>query len=154
MRPASCLEVVDGASTQTYNEAVKLTLAVCLVLAVLACKDPNSYQPFDPNMPDPPAAPVLTNPTDGWMSDSYAYPQDVYLSWAGVAGAQFYEIQVTRDSLFGDPGPGQRVYQTSLTVTEPTYGYYYWRVRAASRNWNNYTDWSTPFWFGLPNPTR
>jgi hypothetical protein len=135
-------------------ETMKLALAVCLTLVALACKDPNSYEPFDPTMPDPPAPPVLTSPANGWLSPSFAYPQDVYLSWTDVAGVQFYQLQVTRDSLFRNPGPDQRVYQTSITVTEPTYGYYFWRVRAASRNWNNYTDWSAPFRFGLPNPAR
>jgi hypothetical protein len=135
-------------------KAMKLALVACLVLAVLACKDPNSFQPFDPTMPDPPAPPVLSSPVNGWLSDSYAYPQDVYLSWHGVAGTQFYEIQVTWDSLFRDPNPGQHVYQTSLIVTEPTYGRYFWRVRAASKSWNDYTDWSTPFCFGLPNPAK
>jgi len=138
-------------------KAMKLPLVACLVLAVLACKDPNSFQPFDPTKPDPPGPPVLTYPSNGWTSDKYAYPQDVNLGWQQVSGAQFFQIEVYRDSLLRSQYleySNQRVFQTSLTVPISTYGLHYWRVRAASRNWNNYTNWSSTFEFQLPNPAR
>ena len=138
-------------------KAMKPTLVTCLMLAVLACKDPNSFQPFDPTKPDPPAPPELVYPSNGWVSDRFAYPQDVNFAWQQVPGAQFYQIEVYRDSLlrseylkYSNP----RVAQPPLTASLPYYGSYYWRVRAVSRNWNNYTDWSSPFWFALPNPAR
>lgn len=127
------------------------------LLCLLSCRDPNSYQPFDPSMPDPPAPPALVLPTNGWVSGDFAYPQAVDFTWQGVAGAQFYQIEVYRDSLlrsqylmYSNP----RVYQTSATDTLPYYGLYFWRVRASSRNWNNYTDWSSVSRFALPNPAR
>jgi hypothetical protein len=128
--------------------------AAVALLCLLACRDPNSYQPFDPTKPDPPAPPVLTSPANGWTSDDYAYPQDVSFAWQAVPGAQFYEVQVNTDSLFSGPSPGARVYQTSVTYPMQGFGLYHWRVRAAGRNWNNYTDWSSTFHFALPNPAR
>jgi hypothetical protein len=138
-------------------EAMKLALVAWLTLAVLACKDPNSFQPFDPTKPDPPGPPVLTYPVNNWISDDYAYPQNVSFAWQGVPGAQFHQIEVYRDSLLRSQYlvyANERVTQPSLTASCPTYGWYYWRVRAASRDWNNYTDWSSPFRFGLRNPVR
>ena len=134
---------------------MRLALVAGLVLALLACTDPNSFQPFDPTKPDPPGPPVLVQPSSGWMSDQYGYPQDVSFGWQQVSGAQFYQIEVYRDSLLRSQYlayANERVTQPSLAASLSTYGWYYWRVRAASRNWNNYTAWSAPFRFGLPNP--
>ena len=128
--------------------------AAVALLCLLACKDPNSYQPFDPTKPDPPAPPVLSYPINGWLSDSYAYPQNVNFGWQAVPDAQFYEIQINADSLSPSPRPGLRVNRTSVAESIPECGRYYWRVRAASSDWNNYTDWSLPFHFTLPNPGR
>lgn len=128
--------------------------ALVSLLSLLSCRDPNSYQPFDPTKPDPPAPPVLAHPSNGWMSDDYAYPQNVSFAWQAVPGAQFYEMQYHTDSLFPIANPGLHVYQTSVVVSVQGHGRYYWRVRAAGSNWNNYTDWSLPFRFTLPNPGR
>ena len=138
-------------------KVMKLTLVACLVLAVLACKDPNSFQPFDPTKPDPPAAPQLVAPRDSWISDSYAYPQEVWFSWQPVSGTGFYEFEAYNGWTI-DPRylvfANQRVTSTALTTSFAYYGKYCWRVRAASRNWNNYTNWSAPFRFGLQNPGK
>ena len=125
---------------------------VVALLCLLACRAPNSYQPFDPTKPDPPAPSELTCPANGWISDDYAYPQNVCFGWQAVPGAQFYEMQIQTDSLFPSTHPGLHVYQTSVDWSIQACGRYYWRVRAASSNWNNYTDWSSPFHFSLPNP--
>ena len=138
-------------------KAMKLALVACLVLVVIACKDPNSFQPFDPTKPDPPAPPQLSLPTDNWISDDFGYPQDVTLGWQPLPGAQFYQVEVYRDSLLRSQYlfySNARVTLTSVTASLPYYGLYFWRVRAASRNWNNYTDWSSPFRFALPNPAK
>jgi hypothetical protein len=135
---------------------MKWSASVAL-LCLLACKDPNSFQPFDPSMPDPPAPPGLVYPVNGWVSDNWGYPQDVDFSWQRLPEAQFYQIEVYKDSLLPSGHltySNQRVTSIALTASFDHYGRYYWRVRAASRNWNNYTDWSEPFWFGLPNPAR
>jgi hypothetical protein len=133
---------------------MKRRAACAVLLCLLACRDPNSYQPFDPTNPDPPAPPVLTYPANGWMSDDYAYPQNVSFAWKAVPGSQFYELQIQTDSLFPSPHPGLRVYQTSLVYSLQRFGLYYWRVRAVSNDWNNYTDWSDPLHFTLPNPGK
>lgn len=131
---------------------MKWLFASAALLCLLACRDPNSYQPFDPTKPDPPAPPVLSYPANGWMSGEYAYPQNVSFAWQAVPGAQFYELQYHTDSLFPIAGPGLHVYQTSVDYSLQTFGLYYWRVRAVSSDWNDYTDWSSPFHFTLPNP--
>jgi hypothetical protein len=135
---------------------VKWWVASVALLGMLACRDPYSYQPSDPTRPDPPAPPVLICPANGWVSGDFTYPQEVSLSWEAVPGAQFYEFQVTHDSLFQSIyiPLGPHIYETSVAESIRLFGLYYWRVRAASRNWNNYTDWSLPFRFTLPNPGR
>ncbi len=134
--------------------AMKLTLVACLVLAVLACTDPYDFEPGDPTKPNPPAPPQLVHPEDGWQGE-FRYPQDVSFGWQQTSGAQFYQIEVYRDSLLRSQYlfySNTRVTQTAVTASLPYYGLYFWRVRAASRNWNDYTDWSSPFRFVLPNP--
>ena len=63
--------------------AMKLTLVACLMLAIVACKDPNSFQPFDPNNPDPPDAPQLVAPANGWTSDQFAAREEAQQSLDG-----------------------------------------------------------------------
>jgi len=138
-------------------KAMKLTLVACLVLTLFACTDPYAFEPGDPTKPDPPAPPQLVAPGDSWRSDQYGYPQDVNFGWQQVSGAQFYQIEVYIDSLLRSEYlryANERVTQPSLTASFSICGLYYWRVRAASRNWNNYTSWSSPFRFGLPNPAK
>jgi len=138
-------------------EEVKPVLIFGLMLALLACKDPYEFEPGDPTKPDPPPPPELLQPQNGWQSDLYQYPQQVNFDWQALPGALFYQIEVYRDSLlraqylvYSNP----RATQTSGSAALSIYGWYFWRVRAASKNWNNYTDWSQPFRFGLPNPAR
>ena len=133
---------------------MKWWLVPVALLSLLACRDQNSYLPFDPTKPEPPAPPVLVHPAYGWMCDDYRYPQNVSFGWQAVPGAQFYEMQVNDDSLFPGTRPFWRVYQTSAVYSFQTYGVRYWRIRAASNGWNNYTDWSSPFRFSLPNPGK
>lgn len=133
--------------------AMRIFLA--LLLLVAACRDPYDFEPGDPTKPDPPAPPVLVFPPDGHMGDNYSYPQVVSLEWRSLPGATFYQVEVYTDSLL------TRLYlsedRITATRTAPSfgrYGTYYWHVRAASRSWNDYTDWSAPFRFTLPNPAR
>jgi hypothetical protein len=58
-------------------KTVKPALVACFVLAVLACKDANSFQPFDPTKSDPPAPPELIQPGNDWMSDHFGCLQEV-----------------------------------------------------------------------------
>jgi len=135
---------------------MKLTLVACLVLVLFTCTDPFSFEPGDPTKPDPPAPPQLVYPEVGWWGE-YIYPQNVDFGWAQTPGAQFFQIEVYRDSLLRNEYQvyaNKQVTLTQITATINYWGKYFWRVRAASRNWNNYTDWSEPSWFVLPNPAR
>ena len=136
---------------------MRLLLSASLVLAILACTDPYSFEPGDPTKPDPPAPPQLVAPGDSWRSDDYSYPQEVAFEWHPISGPVFYQFEAYSDVTI-DPQhlvyANQRVTSPTLTASFSRYGQYYWCVRAASRNWNDYTDWSTPFQFTLPNPAR
>ena len=122
---------------------------------LLACRNPYDFQPGDPTKPDPPAAPVLSSPPDRYKGDNYSYPQDVSLEWRAVAGATFYQVEVYSDSLLTRLYLSEgRVTTTRVVSAFGRYGTYFWHARAASRSWNDYTDWSAPFRFTLPNPTR
>ncbi|MCX6843165.1 MAG: hypothetical protein NTX53_12875 [candidate division WOR-3 bacterium] len=127
------------------------------LLCLLACTDPYSFEPGDPTKPDPPAPPQLVAPGDSWMSDDYGYPQEVAFEWKPVPGAVFYQFEAYNEWVI-DPqhlvSANQRVTSPGLTTSFGSCGRYYWRVRAASKNWNDYTEWSQPFRFGLPNPAR
>ncbi|MBM3315647.1 hypothetical protein FJY71_07425 [candidate division WOR-3 bacterium] len=129
---------------------------VLAALLLLACKDPFDFEPGDPTKPDPPGPPVLMFPVDGENTGNYAYPQDVRFEWRPLSRAEFYQIEVYSDSVLNvgtlvasDP----RVNGTTVTLTFQWWGFYYWRVRAASRSWNNYTAWTAIRQFILPNPS-
>jgi len=125
-------------------------------LVILSCKDPYGYEPFDPTKPDPPAAPILQEPTNGKQLDNYAYPQNVTLKWKSVAGTRYYQIEVYSDSVLTPENLQQPlisdIYSTQRAVTFYDHGDYYWRVRAYSPNWNWYTGWSQVWQFWLPDP--
>ncbi len=130
---------------------------IASTLALLACTDPFSFEPGDPTKPDPPAPPQLTAPADGWRSGDYGYPQSVTFSWQPLSGPVFYQFEAYDDSALVPDNlvyENKRVGSNTLAVSFYRYGRYYWRVRAASREWNDYTDWSEPFRFLLPNPAR
>jgi len=135
----------------------KLLMVVGIIFLLMSsgCKDPFSFQPDDPSKPNPPAAPILVHPADGEFIPNYAYPQNVEFEWQRVSGATSYQYEC-----YSDPGlnPATLIYSnyrvtgTKISVRFSRYGEYYWRVRSASPNWNNYTDWSRVFSFTLPNP--
>ena len=137
---------------------MKKVFLFALVAILLGCRDPFDYQHHDPGNPDPPGAPILVSPKDGANMGYEGFPRDVAFEWNPVAGASFFQLEVYTDSVpvaqnlhtFRD-----QIAALGVTVTFPRYGFYYWRVRAASpRRWNNYTDWSGLRWFVIPNPTR
>lgn len=136
--------------------AVPFILILWLMgLISISCQDPFDFQPGDPTKPDPPAAPVLVRPADGEFIPNYAYPQDVEFEWQHISGATAYQYECYNDSslnaaslVYSNP----RITTNITSVRFTRYGIYYWRVRAVSPNWNNYTAWSRPFKFLLPNP--
>ncbi|MEO0077770.1 MAG: hypothetical protein ABIK86_02050 [candidate division WOR-3 bacterium] len=131
---------------------VKRVLA--MLLLVFACKDPYDFEPGDPNKPNPPAAPALRSPADGYNTETYVYPQDVELTWYPVERAEFYQVRVYRDSLLQHLVAANDRARAVSMVFSLSFGQYYWRVRAASRQWNNYTDWSVTWRFIVPSPAR
>lgn len=134
-------------------------LLLALTLLLLGCKDPFDFEPHDPSLPNPPGPPILVYPEDGkkFKYDT-PYPRDVTLKWNAVPGAEFYQVEIYRDSVLTEPNLYvpliNYVYAAQVTVSFRTYGFYYWRVRADSpRRWNALTDWSGVWVFALPNPT-
>jgi hypothetical protein len=133
---------------------VKRLALLAVLLALFACKDPYSFE----TKPDPPPPPKLTQPAYGWISPDFAYPQDIELAWDGLPGTLFYQVGIYReDSTLQSRSlawSSERLPYARVTARLGRYGRYYWRVRAASRNWNNYTNWSAASKFALPNPAR
>lgn len=130
--------------------------ALVLVLLLLACKDPQGFEPDEREKLDPPPAPALTHPADRELIMNYAYPQDQVLRWEPVPGALSYEVELYYDSSLSlkrlyaalDDVPGSQ-----SVVSFRSHGTYFWRVRAESPNWKWYTDWSLVWRFTLPDPT-
>ncbi len=132
--------------------SVKRVLA--MLLLVLACKDPYDFEPGDPSKPNPPAAPALRSPADGYNTETYVYPQDVELIWYPVERAEFYQVRVYRDSLLQHLVAANDRARSVSVVFSLSFGQYFWHVRAASRQWNDYTDWSVTWRFIVPSPAR
>ncbi|MGQ9708332.1 MAG: hypothetical protein ACUVUR_05600 [bacterium] len=143
----------SGATVGRRRKGLRFGL---LLVILFGCKEPFSFQPDDPTKPDPPAAPILVRPANGDFIPNYAYPQDVEFEWQRVSGATSYQYECYKDSGLN---PVSMVYSNSrvtgnkISVRFSRCGVYYWRVRAASPNWNNYTSWSQVFRFILPDPT-
>ncbi len=134
---------------------MKRVALILMALFISGCKDPFGFQPGDPTKPDPPPAPVLIRPTDGEFIPNYTYPQDVEFEWQQIKGANSYQYECYNDSALKPQSlvhSNPRITANKTSVRFSHYGIYYWRVRAASPNWNNYTPWSIPFKFLLPNP--
>jgi hypothetical protein len=125
-----------------------------LVLLAFGCKDPFDYEPGDPTKPDPPAAPALYSPADGYNTGVYVYPQDVELVWKAVAGAEFYQVRVYSDSMLQRLAASNDRARAVSETFSLSFSKYYWRVRAVSRQWNDYTDWSATWTFIIPSPSR
>lgn len=137
---------------------MKRSALLTVLLILFACRDPYSFEPNDPTKPDPPPPPRLVLPAYGWISEDFAYPQDISLGWDGLPGVLFYQVEIYLNDSTLQSGSltwsSQRVLYPSVTVQLGWYGWYFWRVRAASRGWNGYTDWSAASRFALPNPAR
>jgi hypothetical protein len=133
----------------------RLSLLV-IVLVLLGCKDPYSFEPHDPDLPDPPGAPTLSYPENGRNTKDYGYPQDVALGWNPVSRAEFYQIEVFTDSVLVEANlytTVDRANGTEHVLSCRSYGFYYWRVRADSpHRWNRASDWSAVRFFVCPNP--
>ena len=132
-------------------------LVILLIMAVLigyGCKDPDEYDPEEPQYP-PPGPPQLILPYPDTNLCSGSPFQNVFFDWSTVSGAEIYEIQT-------DSTLSWSTAEITRATNPPTYiGLYrysgnapwYARIRAASSNWTNYTDWSESRRFFLrPDP--
>lgn len=98
---------------------------------------------------NPPAAPILSLPSDGATGIS----TNPTLSWNLSSGATLYRLQVSTDSTFSDivfdhggiTGASQQVSDLAGTTT------YYWHVNATNADGTN--DWSTIWSFTTESPT-
>jgi len=106
------------------------------------CKDPNEYKPPEDTLQLPPGPPTLIYPphdTVIWYEDPF--PHTVILRWSNVEGAEFYHLQYAADSsmslgsiMRADNNYYELIFYDNATV--------YWRARAASSQWQWYTNWS------------
>jgi len=73
----------------------------------------------------------------------HPYPNDLELGWGYIEEAEYYELQVSHNSLFPAGGTDEfRAYDYFYTYEITHNGIYYWRVRAYNPNWTWFTDWS------------
>lgn len=93
-----------------------------------------------------PAAPTLLAPTNG----AYLNNRTPTFVWRTSTGANYYELQVSADSLFStrviSVGLPETTYAPSSSLAD---GRYYWRVRPSANAGNTWGDFSTVFSFSL-----
>lgn len=133
----------------TFGRAIHTTvffvIPIVMVLTINyhGCKDPTEYEPpFDSLFP-PPTAPTLINPTTDtvfWFTTPF--PHDIIFRWSQVENAEYYQLQVTQDSTQLPIATPVKAESSSISYTLTRKGIYFWRVRAYSRKWTWYTDWS------------
>lgn len=126
-----------------------LGTVVGLALLTMSCQNPFDFQPDDDELEPPPAPPALLQPPDDtvfYYDIDEPYPHDIVLEWQYLQGAQYYEIEVSFDSLF--PGATkERIYGASYRYQVENNGVYYWHVRAYSPRWTWYTAFSVTWHF-------
>ena len=120
------------------RQIIILFLSVLLTNG-LSCKDPEEYNPHEPQFP-PPDCPVFILP----YSDTVICDGPVLFDWTVPTGSEIFQIQADTLASFSTA-------ELFLVDAPPTYislRYYhgrtvYWaRIRAGSSAWTNYTTWS------------
>jgi len=129
-------------------------LFVSIMVVANGCKDPDEYNPEEPQYP-PPEPPELILP---YADTNLCYGSrhvPVFFDWATVSGAEIYEIQ-TDSTLSWSTAEITRTSHPPITIGLYRYAStatWYARIRAGSTDWTNYTDWSQPRRFYLkPDP--
>jgi hypothetical protein len=120
-----------------------------ILLSFISCTDPYGYRPDYPDLMDPPLPPVLISPLADAVFLSIV-PTTIKLEWQHVVGAEYYKIEIKRDTLLLDVL--DNVTTTTISYPVTAYGTYYWRVCADSRLWKWYTEWSGFRRFSVINP--
>lgn len=111
--------------------------AAFVLLLTLACGT-------SPSSPETGQTPVLTSPANG---DSLEGP-DVTCSWDAVTGATRYYLQMDSDPSMQSPEQTVTTGST-ITVTPPESGSWWWRVRASVTGQSTYTPWSEVWEFTI-----
>lgn len=137
-----------------YSRIFSIIMLIVFVLMGHGCKDPEDYNPEEPQFPPPPPPELLLPYADTNLCHGSPHVP-VFFDWTTVSGAELYEIQ-TDSTLSWSTAEITRV------SSPPTYiGLYryvenapwYARIRAGSSNWTNYTAWSeTRRFFLRPDP--
>ncbi|MEO0190329.1 MAG: hypothetical protein ABIL18_05055, partial [candidate division WOR-3 bacterium] len=114
------------------------------------CKNPHDYEPKFDSLYPPPAPPQLISPkNDTAIWYGTPFPHNVLLTWSSVNGAEYYQLEIVKDDSSALTGENLiDVDYSSYNFTINRNGYYFWRVRAYSRNWTWYTEWSVVYHFG------
>ncbi len=133
---------------------ITIALVVAFILAAPGCKDPDEYNPEEPQYP-PPGPPVLLLPYADTNLCCSSPHVPVFVDWTTVSGAEIYEIQ-TDSTLSWNTAEITRASHPPITIGLYRYAEtapWYVRIRAGSTDWTNYTDWSQSRRFFLrPDP--
>lgn len=131
-----------------------ISLLIAAVLIGYGCKDPDEYNPEEPQFP-PPGPPQLIFPYPDTNLCFGSPFQNVFFDWNTISGAEIYEIQ-TDSTLSWSTAEITRVTNPPTFIMLYRYAGtapWYARIRAGSSNWTNYTDWSdTRRFFLRPDP--
>jgi hypothetical protein len=134
-----------------------LLTALYIIIMQPGCQDPHDFEPPpDTLVPPPNTVPELIFPP---YDTAFIYGQDghgwdtihVCCIWYIVPGAQYYDIEVARDTSFSEPETYRTSANSNTFVLSGT-GIFYWHVRAGSDYWTWYTEWSDIWQFYLLIP--
>ncbi len=117
-------------------------ILVLIGISVLACRDPEDFQPDDPYT-EAPAPPDLIYPLADTSFNGTVV--NVYCNWTVATGAESYEVQydtsISYPSEWRETAAGSSCYITVRRYAFITI--YYCRIRALSPAWvEGHTEWS------------
>ncbi len=126
-----------------FLKPISIAMFAFLIISGPNCRDPHEYEPpFDSLIPPPDAAQLISPVNNAVFSYDIwkPYPNDIEMIWTAVPGTQYYELKIDTDPNL--PGKAERVEDSTFIFAVSANGKYYWQVRAYSRNWTWYTEWS------------
>jgi len=108
------------------------------------CKNPEDFKPTEDSLIEPPEPPELISPPADTIYVWTPGIGDIYnldFEWTFVNGAERYELEVSTDATFQN----SEIHATgvnSITIGFHNCNKYFWHVRAISKAWTWYTEWS------------
>ncbi|UCC11986.1 MAG: hypothetical protein JSW02_00185 [candidate division WOR-3 bacterium] len=131
----------ESCSLKNHRYAACIII-VLISISILACRDPQDFQPDDPYT-EAPAPPDFIYPLPDTTVNGTVV--SVYFSWNAVARAESYEIQYDT-SLTWPSDWRQTATASPCYISVRRYAYttvYYCRIRALSASWlEGHTEWS------------